>query len=156
MTLVQGAQDVAVTNAGTLTATGQITAPGALSVVTTGAGSDFLIRNFVTSGSAMDFNVAGRLVVSANGPQNATVLGHGQTINAGSIEVTSENGGFATLTTLGSGDQIINVSGGSIDVQALSGNGSAMISNNAPGGKQTITVSNGDHINVNGAADSHS
>jgi trimeric autotransporter adhesin len=147
--LLQGMGDVRLINAGTLTASGFMSAAGAMDVTTTGPGSDFIVRSTVGSTGPMTLDVAGRLQLSANGAQGANVNGHSQTIRAQSVELMSQNGGSASLSNQ-SGDQRITVTGGSIDVQVLNGFGFAQISNAAPGSRQTIRVTDGDHINVNG------
>ena len=137
-----------LTNNGAVSVTGAWSSSGATNIATTG-GDLTVTTNILRSTGAMDLDVGGRLVLSANGPQSVFVTGGaGQTVRAQGLEVTSQNGGFASLEAQG-GDQRITVTGGSVDVQVLSGPGVAQISS-APGRTQTVQVIDGDHINVNG------
>jgi filamentous hemagglutinin family protein len=72
----------------------------------------------------------------------------GQDIAAGSISL-SGNVGQASITNTNNA-QTIAVTGGNLDLVALGAGGSAVISNGSFSGGQTITVTNGDHIDVSG------
>jgi autotransporter-associated beta strand protein len=73
----------------------------------------------------------------------------GQDIAAGSVSLTGI-GGQASITNTNS-TQTIAVTGGNLDLVALGAGSSAVISNGSLFDAQTITISNGDRINVNGA-----
>jgi hypothetical protein len=106
-----------------------ISSTGATSLIGSNVVSSF---NGTTTGGDLTFNNTGALNLATNITGNATVT------NAGNVTVT----GNATAT----GNQTIAITGGSLDVLGTTSN-----ANLSSGGSQTISVSNGDHINVNGA-----
>jgi filamentous hemagglutinin family protein len=122
--------------------------------LTINSGNNLVIAGNVFSGP-QTVNAGGGLIVqgSATGPAQLSATG-GQTINARFIDVTAQNNNFAGVSNNVSGNQVITVAGGGtspgIDVQSLASGGSASMGNNAPGAIQTITVTDADHINVNG------
>ena len=139
-----------LTNSGAVSVTGGWFSFGETDIATTGG--NLTVMSSLSSSRAMELDVGGTLTVSANGPQTAQLNANsgGQTITAQSVEVVAQNGGFATITNMTSGEQRITVSGGSVDVQVLNGFGSAQIFNT--GGNQTVKVTDGDHIKVDGRA----
>jgi hypothetical protein len=100
-------------------------------------------------------NAGGGLIVQSSALGSAEVSASGgQTIDARFVEVTAQDNNFAGISNFASGDQVITVAGGGsspgIDVQSLASGGSASIGNFAEGAAQTISVTDADHINVNG------
>jgi len=105
----------------------------------------------------LSMNAGGGLRVQAGtAPTARASVGslNGQTINAGLVEVTAQANNNADISNFASGDQSIAVAGGGvgpgIDVQSLTSGGFASINNGAGSGAQTITVTDADHINLNG------
>jgi hypothetical protein len=107
------------------------------------------VNSTVASGGTMTMTVAGALNVTATAQDAALSAVGGQSISAQSLAVTAGNGRVASVINSG-GAQTINLSNGAgLDVQTLASGGFAQIGNNGAG-SQTISVVNGDHINVNG------
>jgi hypothetical protein len=143
--------DVTFDNSGALNLTqvvtmGNLLAPGNATITNAG---DVSVSNFVSIGGALTMNVAGALKLNADATHDAFVTSNGQTINAQSLSVSSRDGRTAILSS--NGAQSIAVSGGSIDVEVLNSGGIAQIST-SPGASQSIGVTNGDHIRVDGVA----
>ena len=135
-------------NAGDVTLTGFWNSFAASSITTTGPGSDLNVNTFVQSNGPMTLNVDGAVRVAASGVQDASLTAFGgQSINARSLEVTSLDGRFASVGNNASGNQTITVSGGGIDIDSISGNGFAFITNSGTGG-QLISVTDGSGIRV--------
>ncbi|MGH6690304.1 MAG: beta strand repeat-containing protein, partial [Gammaproteobacteria bacterium] len=127
---------------------------GGANSLTINAGNDIAIRGNVFSGPQA-INAGNGLIVQSSAAGSAQLTATaGQTINARFIDVTAQNNTSAGISNSTSGNQIITVAGGGsspgIDVQSLASGGSASIANNASGAAQTITVTDADHINVNG------
>lgn len=136
------------TSSANLTAGSVTTATGPLEI----EAGEILVSGNVTSGPQTITAGGGLVVRNALGSVAQLTANGGQTINAGFVEVTAQEGS-TSITNFGSGDQTIKVSGGGtsagLDIQALGG-GIASISNHAPGRNQGIIVVDADHINVNG------
>ena len=140
-----------------LTNTGDATLSGpwnsfAASVTTLGADSDLTIANSMTSFGAMNLDAAGNLAVSASGMQDALVHSFGgQAVTARAVAVSARDGRSASLWNTGPSAQSIAASNGAgVDVVVPSGGGFAQIQADL-GSSQSISVVNGDHINVDGA-----
>ena len=126
------------------------------------ASGDLSLRNDValavtgiSAAGMLDLDVAGALSLSAGGTQDARITSvGGQTIHAQSLAVIAQDGRSASLVNHAEGDQTITISGGGassgVDVRTLSVGSSAMVSNETVGGKQSIIVSDADHINIGG------
>ena len=143
-----------LTNNGAVSVTGGWFSFGETDIATTGG--NLTVMSSLSSSRAMELDVGGTLTVSANGPQTAQVITNngGQTISAQAVEVVAQNGGFATITNIAGGEQRITVSGGGtsagLDVHTAASGGFAEIRQQDAGFAQTVAVTGGDHINVNG------
>ena len=137
--------NLAFANSGALNVS-NLSVGGTLTLSSSGA---VAVSNAVTSGGAMNLDVAGDIAVTAGGLQDATLSAFGgQTINARSLAVTSSDGRFASVSNSGGAQSITLSNGAGLDVRTQAFGGFAQVSND--GGSQTISVVNGDHINVNG------
>jgi hypothetical protein len=145
VTGLNAGDDARLTNSGALSVTGNGFSFGEIDIATNAG--DLTLTSSLSSGRAMDLDIGGTLKLSANGTQTAQLLTNsgGQTVRAKAVEVTSQNGGFATITNIAGGDQRIEVSAGSVDIQ-VQNFGTAQVFNG--GGNQTVKVTNGDHIKV--------
>ena len=143
--------NAALANQGDVTIGGFWNSFGGTAITTTGAGSDLTVTNNVTSTGTMNLSVAGDIAVTAGGVQDAALRSFGgQSIDARSLAVTSNDGRFVAVSNTGPAGQAINLTGGTgLDVQTLSPGGFASIDSS---GNQTISVVDGDHINVRGAS----
>jgi filamentous hemagglutinin family protein len=145
------AANATLTNAGAVTISGFWNSLGATSITTTGSAADLTVANNVSATGSMNLNLSGALNVSGAAATSAFLTSTGsQTINAGSLAVTSRDGRTAAINQTGpGGSQTITVTGGAIDIEVSSGvGGTAGVSS---AGNQNLSLVNGDHINVNGA-----
>ena len=121
------------------------------------------VSGSVVANGVMNVTVDGALTVTAIGqippptpgfpptPRFASLSSSGgQNISARSLQVSAQDGGQASISNQGTGDQTITVSGGA-GIDVVSESGFASINQNAAGLAQTIAVTNADHINLNGA-----
>jgi filamentous hemagglutinin family protein len=134
-----------------LTVTGVQNRVGAFALRQTG---DLLVNGYVSSGP-QTIDVTGGLVVRGDALTSGELgAAGGQNIRARSLEVTSLDGGWASIRNDSSGDQTITIVGGGnspgLDVRTLSGDGTAIILNAVPGATQAIQVTDADHISVDG------
>lgn len=146
-----GSIQLRATNATTFAAGSDTFASGALDIAT----GDLTVAGNVQSGPQTI--AASGAVVVRNEPSGFAQLraSGGQSISARSLEVTAQGGGFASIINDLSGPQSIVIDGGGasagIDVSAGAGDGFAQIFSFAPGGSQSVAVTNADHIRVDGA-----
>jgi autotransporter-associated beta strand protein len=115
--------------------------PGVGGSLTFNNTTDLTVADTVSSGGAMNINVAGALNVNGNGVQDALLLSFGgQNITAQSINLTAENNRRSNIENRGVGNQTITATSGGMNLQALGGSGVAQIVNSAPGAGQTLSM----------------
>jgi filamentous hemagglutinin family protein len=115
---------------------------------------DALVNGSVSSGP-QTVDITGTLTVRGDATSAGQLSASGgQTINAYAIDVVAQDGASATVSNNGFGDQIITVAGGGtsagLDVRTAAGGGFAHLFNFTPG-LQSISVSDADHVHVDGA-----
>jgi filamentous hemagglutinin family protein len=147
------ARNATLTNEGGITLSGPWNSSAA-AITTTGAGSGLTVNNLVQSFGPMTLDIAGTLRVAGSGMQNAWLTSFGgQSIRAGAIEITSDNGASAiignnpSISGDPSGEQTINVSGGGIIIRSNGPGGLALLTNGSPR-NQSINVSGPSGIDV--------
>jgi filamentous hemagglutinin family protein len=140
------AANASLTNAGPVMVSGAWNTMGDTGITTTGEGADLDVIGSVFASGAMDLNVAGTLNVTGSGSFAFLGSAGAQTIHAGALAVTAENGGSAVLHS--ASDQSVAVAGGNIDVAGAFG-GFASIE----GANQAISVVDGDYVRIAGDTD---
>ena len=139
------ANNATLSNGGAVTLSGPWNSFGATSI---GVDGDLNVNSFVHSTGPMTLSVDGAVRVVGSGLQDASLTSFGgQTINAGSLEVRSLDGRFATVGNNMNGDQTIAALGGGIEIDSVFGNGFAFITNSGTG-SQFISASGGSGIQV--------